>query len=112
MDGQFDILDHLAAAEFDADEEFDALGEFGMNPLAALKQAMLEYLRSHGMVQVDELRAVFHRDSRAADFIEAVNDLQRLNQVGMTQLASGKSVLVAKSSKSNAEDAMIKALME
>jgi hypothetical protein len=90
----------------------DALGEFGMNPLAALKQAMLEYLRSHGMVQVDELRAVFHRDSRAADFIEAVNDLQRLNQVGMTQLASGKSVLVAKSSKSNAEDAMIKALME
>lgn len=90
----------------------DALGEFGMNPLAALKQSMLEYLRSHGMVPVDELRAVFHRDSRAADFVEAVADLQRLNQVGMTQLATGKSVLVAKVSKSNAEDSMMKALME
>ena len=90
----------------------DALGEFGMNPLAALKQSMLEYLRSHGMVPLEELRAVFHRDSRAADFMEAVNDLTRLNQVGMSQLPNGKSVLLAKGGRSNSEDAMLKQLME
>jgi len=90
----------------------DALGEFGMNPLAALKQSMLEYIRSHGMVPVEELRAVFHRDSRASDFMEAVNDLSRLKQVSLTQLATGGAVLMARGSKSNSEDAMIKALME
>lgn len=90
----------------------DALGEFGMNPLAALKQNMLEYVRSRGTVLVDELRAVFHRDSRATDFMEAVNDLGRMKQVAMTQLANGQAVLMAKGGKSNAEDSMIKALME
>lgn len=90
----------------------DALGEFGMNPLAALKQNMLEFIRARGTVQVEELRAVFHRDSRATDFMEAVNDLARMKQVAMTQLASGQAVLMAKGGKSNSEDAMIKALME
>ena len=90
----------------------DALGEFGMNPLAALKQSMLEYVRSHGLVKVEELRAVFHRDSRASDFMEAVNDLSRMKQVSMNQLADGSAVLVARGGKSNAEDEMIKALSE
>lgn len=90
----------------------DALGEFGMNPLAALKQNMLEFIRARGTVQVDELRAVFHRDSRATDFMEAVNDLARMKQVALTQLANGQGVLMAKGGKSNSEDAMIKALME
>jgi hypothetical protein len=90
----------------------DALGEFGMNPLAALKQNMLEYIRSRGTVKVEDLRAVFHRDSRATDFMEAVNDLAKLNQVAMAQLASGSSVLMAKGGSHNAEDEMIKALME
>lgn len=90
----------------------DALGEFGMNPLAALKQNMLEFVRARGTVQVEELRAVFHRDSRATDFMEAVNDLARMKQVAMTQLANGSAVLMAKGGKSNSEDAMIKALME
>lgn len=90
----------------------DALGEFGMNPLAALKQNMLEYIRSHRFVKVDELRAVFHRDSRAAEFMEAVNDLSRMQQIAMTQLANGTSVLAAKGGRTNAEDEMIKALTE
>lgn len=90
----------------------DALGEFGMNPLAALKQNMLEYIRSRGTVKVEDLRAVFHRDSRATDFMEAVNDLAKLNQIAMAQLASGSAVLMAKGGSHNAEDEMIKALME
>lgn len=90
----------------------DALGEFGMNPLAALKQNMLEYVRSRGAVKVEDLRAVFHRDSRATDFMEAVNDLAKLNQVCMAQNAAGSAVLMANSEHRNAEDEMIKALME
>lgn len=90
----------------------DALGEFGMNPLAALKQNMLEFIRSRGMVKVDELRAVFHRDSRASEFMEAVNDLSRMQQVSMTQTPEGANVLMARGGKSNAEDAMIKLLTE
>ena len=44
--------------------------------------------------------------------MEAVNDLARLKQVAMTQLANGQAVLMAKGGKSNSEDSMIKALME
>jgi hypothetical protein len=44
--------------------------------------------------------------------MEAVNDLAKLNQVAMAQLASGSSVLMAKGGSHNAEDEMIKALME
>lgn len=90
----------------------DALGEFGMNPLAALKQAILEYLRHHGATQVDELRAVFHRDARMSEFTEAVNDLQRLNQIGMASLPGGQNVLVPKSGFKNAEDEMMRALAQ
>lgn len=88
----------------------DALGEFGMNPLAALKQNMLEYIRSMRTVKVEDLRAVFHRDSRASDFMEAVNDLAKLNQVSMAQLPNGSAVLLAKGGSHNVEDEMIKAL--
>lgn len=90
----------------------DALGEFGMNPLAALKQAILEYLRHHGATQVDELRAVFHRDARMSEFTEALNDLQRLSQVGLASLPSGQSVLVPKMGFKNAEDEMMRALAQ
>lgn len=89
----------------------DALGEFGMNPLAALKQNMLEYIRSRGTVKVEDLRAVFHRDSRATDFMEAVNDLAKLNQVAMAQLPNGSAVLMARGGSHNSEDDMLKALM-
>lgn len=88
----------------------DALGEFGMNPLAALKQSMLEYVRSRGSVTVEELRAVFHRDSNAKDFMEAVNDLSRLKQIAMAQTQSGQGVLVARGGGANVEDEMIRAL--
>jgi hypothetical protein len=89
----------------------DALGEFGMNPLAALKQNMLEYIRSRGAVKVEDLRAVFHRDSRASDFMEACNDLSKLNQVSMAQLANGSAVLMARGGSHNSEDEMLKALL-
>lgn len=90
----------------------DALGEFGMNPLAALKQAILEHLRHHGATQVDELRATFHRDARMSEFNEAINDLQKLNQVAMASMPTGQSVLMPRSGLKNAEDEMMRALAQ
>lgn len=90
----------------------DALGEFGMNPLAALKQAILEYLRHHGATRTEELRGVFHRDARMSEFTEAVSDLQKLHQIGLAQLPNGQSVLMPKSGFKNAEDEMMRALAQ
>lgn len=88
----------------------DALGEFGMNPLAALKQGILEYVRAQRLVTIEQLRAVFHRDSTASDFQEAVNDLSRMKQFTMVQQGNGQSVLMAKTQTKNTEDEMIAAL--
>jgi len=90
----------------------DALGEFGMNPLAALKQNILEYLRQHGTTPTEELRGVFHRDARMAEFTEAAADLIRLNQVSMRQLPNGQQVLVPKVGLKNTEDDMMRALAQ
>jgi hypothetical protein len=90
----------------------EALGEFGMNPLAALKQNILEYLRQHGTTPTEELRGVFHRDARMAEFTEAAADLIRLNQVSMRQLPNGQQVLVPKVGLKNTEDDMMRALAQ
>src|SRR3546814_17472628 len=52
-----------------------ALGQFGMNPLAALKQGIVDHVRSAAFITLEELRAVFHRDERAQEFPAAYNDL-------------------------------------
>jgi hypothetical protein len=90
----------------------EALGEFGMNPLAALKQNILEYLRQHGIVTMSELRGVFHRDARMSEFSEATSDLVRLNQVGWSQLPTGEQVLTPLVTLKNVEDDMMKALAQ
>src|SRR3546814_5372174 len=59
----------------------DALGQFGMNPLAALKQGIVDHVRSAAFITLEELRAVFHRDARAQEFTEAYNDLMRIKQL-------------------------------
>jgi hypothetical protein len=90
----------------------DALGEFGMNPLAALKQAVLEYLRHHGATKIDELRSVFHRDARMTEFTEAINDLQKLSQIALVSMPTGEQVLMPKSGFKSAEDEMMRALAQ
>lgn len=90
----------------------DALGEFGMNPLAALKQQILEFMRDSIAMPVDELRAHFHRDARANDFQEVTNDLIRAKQLVLTQSKGGKPFLTAKISKGDTEDIMMKLLAE
>lgn len=90
----------------------DALGQFGMNPLAALKQSMLDYIRSQGALPLDSLRAVFHRDARSAEFMEAVNDLTKTKQAVMSQNRDGSAMISSVVIKDSIEDTMFKALSE
>lgn len=90
----------------------DALGEFGMNPLAALKQSILEFMRHSLTMPVEELRAHFHRDSRAHEFQEVINDLIRTKQLTLTTTTSGRSFLNARVNKTDTEDTMMKLLAQ
>lgn len=89
----------------------DALGEFGMNPLAMLKQEILEQLRAHqGPLLMEQIVAMFHRDARSHEIMEVVNDLIKMGQVTMTQTRTGQRFLSAILTKQNVEDEMMSLL--
>lgn len=89
----------------------DALGEFGMNPLAVVKQELLEQLRAaQGPIDMQELVALFSRDAKSRDIAEVISDLRRSGQVYTTQQANGSFVVGAKLNKANVEDGMMKIL--
>lgn len=89
----------------------DALGEFGMNPMAVLKQEILEQMRaSQGPLTLSQVIAMFHRDASSRDISETINDLIRIGQIRMNQLGSGQRVLSAVYSKQDTEDSMMKLL--
>lgn len=91
----------------------DALGEFGMNPLAMLKQEILEQLRAtQGPLTLEQVVAMFHRDARSHEITEVVNDLIRMGQVRMSTMSSGIRVMSAVFTKQNTEDAMMNLLAE
>jgi len=89
----------------------DALGEFGLNPLALLKQEILEQLRAtQGPLTMEQVVAMFHRDARSREIAEVVNDLVKLGQVRLGQLPGGTRVLSAVKRLSDTEDEMMKIL--
>lgn len=91
----------------------DALGEFGMNPLAVLKQEILEQMRaSQGPVSMEQIISMFHRDARAHEMSEVINDLLRSKQIKRIQLPTGQTVLSAVYSRKDTEDEMLKLLAE
>lgn len=91
----------------------DALGEFGMNPLAVLKQEILEQMRaSQGPMKMEQVIAMFHRDATSREIAETINDLIRVGQIRVHQLKSGQRILSAVFSKQDTEDEMMKMLAE
>jgi energy-coupling factor transporter ATP-binding protein EcfA2 len=89
----------------------DALGEFGLNPLALLKQEILEQLRAtQGPLTMEQVVAMFHRDARSREIAEVVNDLVKLGQVKLSQLPGGTRVISAVKRLSDTEDEMMKIL--
>jgi hypothetical protein len=90
----------------------DALGEFGMNPLAQLKQSILENLRTNGVVAMNMLQAQFHRDAGSRDITEVVNDLHRVNQVQIRQGKDGAMSVHAVYNQDDTEGSMMNLLAE
>jgi energy-coupling factor transporter ATP-binding protein EcfA2 len=89
----------------------DALGEFGLNPLALLKQEILEQLRAtQGPLTMEQIVAMFHRDARSREIAEVVNDLIKLGQVKLSQLPGGSRVISAVKRLSDTEDEMMRIL--
>lgn len=91
----------------------DALGEFGLNPLAMLKQEILEQLRAtQGPLTMEQVVTLFHRDARSTEIMEVLTDLIRCKQVIMTQPPNGVKLLSAVFRERNTEDDMMNLLME
>lgn len=91
----------------------DALGEFGLNPLALLKQEILEQLRAtQGPLTMEQIVAMFHRDARSREIAEVINDLLKMGQVVMSQLPSGKRVISAVARKGDTEEEMMDLIAE
>lgn len=98
----------LAATELGMSE---ALGEFGMNPMAVLKQEILDQLRAEmGPLAMQTVIAMFHRDASSRDIAEVVNDLIRVGQLKISQGRNGQSLVSAVFTKQDTEDAMMKML--
>ena len=75
----------------------DALGEFGMSPIAAAKQTILEFLRAaQEPVTSGVLYAVMHRDVKMQDLTQCLNDLLAAGQIIREQSPSLGLVFMAK----------------
>jgi hypothetical protein len=91
----------------------DALGEFGLNPLAMVKQEVLEELRrQQGPLTMDQIIAMFHRDASSRDVSEIVADLSRAGLLSQTKNRHGVSLISAKFNRQDTEDEMMRLLSE
>jgi hypothetical protein len=91
----------------------DALGEFGLNPLATLKQTMLETLKGiQGPVDMDQFKHMFHRDGRHNEIIEVINEMIRMPQIMTIQDINGHNLLQYVKSFESVQDDFIRHLAE
>lgn len=89
----------------------DALGEFGMNPMAVLKHEILDQMRAYqGPLTMQQILSMFHRDATSRELIEVVNDLIRIGQIKQTPVATGGNMLSAVYSQQGTEDSMMNLL--
>lgn len=90
----------------------DALGEFGLNPLAAIKQQLLEMVRKDSITFLDVLQAQFYRDAKPQEIKECLEELRRANQIHMSSVKGGQVMVHAIHRRGETEDGMLKLLME
>lgn len=90
----------------------DALGEFGMNPSAMLKQQMLEQIRLNAYLPLDVAQAMFHRDAKSHEITEVLRDLQAMKQVVMRQDKGGHVTIHAVYAREDTEKGMMNLLCE
>lgn len=91
----------------------DALGQFGLSPLAQVKQGILEFIRTYNEpVTVELLRAVFHRDARPKDLVEAINDLTDAKLLVAHRTPDNRTLLSARKNVKDTEDDILALLAE
>ncbi len=73
----------------------DALGEYGLSPMALARQKMLDYIRAaNGPVTDDRLWAVMQRDVKSrVDFLNALRDLAVARKVIQVTTDAGPAVV-------------------
>jgi len=70
----------------------DALGEFGLSPIGAAKQKMLEFLQhSHGPVANAQLWYVMSRDMKRVDYRNCLSDFINSNKIREVNTKQGQS---------------------
>lgn len=75
----------------------EALGEFGLSPIGAAKQKMLEFLQhSNEPVSASLLWQVMQRDMKLADFKSAISDLINSNKVAEVQVGGRGQAFIYK----------------
>lgn len=68
----------------------DALGEYGLSPLAHSKQRLLEFItHTNSAVPLDVIYSVMHRDMKKQDVILCLNDLQNAGKIMQVSTNSG-----------------------
>lgn len=91
----------------------DALGEFGLNPVAVVKQGILDFLRACAQpVGADIIRATFHRDAKSRDIQECLSDLVAAGQVKALQTQSGSVLFAAVLKLDKTSDEMLNLLAQ
>jgi len=91
----------------------DALGEFGLSPLAQVKQGILEFCRGlTEPVTLGILRQVFHRDATIADITSCVNDLCNAGTLIRASTREGGDVFIAKRKRKVLDDDILGLLAE
>jgi energy-coupling factor transporter ATP-binding protein EcfA2 len=91
----------------------DALGEFGLNPVAVVKQGILDFLRACAQpVGADIIRATFHRDAKSRDIQECLSDLVAAGQVKALQTQTGAVLFAAVLKLDKTNDEMLNLLAQ
>lgn len=89
-----DVQDAEALLEYTEQFMPEALGEFGMSPLAKAKQRMMEFLTStNEPVTTQVLWGVMHRDMTQRDFPLALADMVQSGKIAMIQTNAGQAYM-------------------
>lgn len=68
----------------------DALGEYGLSPLAASKQRLVEFIvAAREPITVNVLWAVMHKEMKRADFVSCLADLTNAGKIQMVHTKDG-----------------------
>ena len=86
----------------------EALGEYGLSPLATAKQRLVEFIaHANEPVGAQTLWAMMHRDIKAMDFQHCLSDLVNANQLRLVDTPTGKKYVTVEKSKGSLQDAIL-----